>query len=231
MNQGSQNFARALVIEQFLRQIGSQHFNDDELKVGVIGGSKMDPEIEALRSKGFKLNVTTFGIENSDVNLDLNEPLKFNNVDHFHLILCSQVLEHIWNHQTFFDNLKAISKKNTFLWLAVPAINHPHGSPEYFSAGFSPEYLIKNLSAKGFEVIDSGSIGSKRLYFSATFLGRWLSVDEYRNPIFEIFKLKSLQKNLYHKERVFDLLRVSFKSKKIINDIRFSTESWCFSKL
>jgi len=62
---------------------------------------------------GYSTDVTTFGIENQDEYLDLNiiNDIKFDKF--FHLIICTQVIEHIWNQSTFFENIRLISKPNT----------------------------------------------------------------------------------------------------------------------
>ena len=52
---------------------------------------------------GFNLNITTFGIEDTDDVFDLNQTNKIDNIESFDLILCGQVLEHVWNIQSFVE--------------------------------------------------------------------------------------------------------------------------------
>jgi SAM-dependent methyltransferase len=199
--------------------------------VGIVGGSHDEPELLQLKLMGMEFTVTTLGIEGSDVFFDLNSEFDENdNSIKFDLILCSQVLEHIWNHQTFFENLRKILATNGFLWLAAPAANRPHGSPEYFSAGFTDEYLAKNLTNSGFRVISQGTIGSKRLYVSTLIFDKWLTVSEHQHPIMEIARFKSAGFRAIDPRRIIRLIQISLISKTCQSQIRFATESWCFAK-
>jgi SAM-dependent methyltransferase len=185
--------------------------------VGIVGGSHDEPELLQLKLMGMEFTVTTLGIEGSDVFFDLNSEFDENdNSIKFDLILCSQVLEHIWNHQTFFENLRKILATNGFLWLAAPAANRPHGSPEYFSAGF--------------RVISQGTIGSKRLYVSTLIFDKWLTVSEHQHPIMEIARFKSAGFRAIDPRRIIRLIQISLISKTCQSQIRFATESWCFAK-
>ena len=80
-----------------------------------------------------------------------------------------------------------------------------------------------------FQVISSGSVGSKRLYVATTFLARWLTVAEHQTPLIEIIKPSNIFKNFCHKNRVFHLLLLKFLSPKVSCDTRFVTESWALA--
>ena len=225
-----QNFARALVLERFINEFDKVEDLPNELKVGVLGGGRDDPEIQALRAIKRKLHVRTIGLYPSDVHLNLDEILlDEHSLEKFDLILCSQVLEHIWNHNNFFVNLNSLLAEGGLVWLAAPATNHPHGSPDFYSPGFTHSYLKQNLENNNFQVISSGSIGSKRLYYAATFLARWLTVAEHQSPLTEIIKPSNIVKNFYYKSRIFHLMLVKFLSPKVSCDTRFVTESWALA--
>lgn len=222
-----QNFARALVVDKFINEFNKMENLPFEIKVGVLGGGGDEPEIQALRALKRNVHCRTIGLELSDVYVDLNEILlNDHSLEKFDLILCSQVLEHIWNHNNFFINLNSLVAQGGLVWLAAPATNHPHGSPDFYSPGFTHSYLKQNLENNKFQVISSGSIGSKRLYFAATFLARWLTVAEHQSPLIEIVKPSNVFKNIYFKNRIFHLVLVKFLSPKVSLNSRFVTEAW-----
>jgi 2-polyprenyl-3-methyl-5-hydroxy-6-metoxy-1,4-benzoquinol methylase len=106
--------------------------------VGVLGGGRDEPEIQALGTIDRKFNVRTIGLDASEIHLDLNSAsLTDDSFEKFDFLLCSQVLEHVWNHNNFFINLNSLVKKGGLVWLSAPAVNHPHGSPDFYSPGFS----------------------------------------------------------------------------------------------
>jgi hypothetical protein len=100
-----QNFARTLVLEKFINEFNKIEDLPLELKVGVLGGGSDEPEIQALLAMKRKVSVRTIGLDTSDIHLDLNYLFHDHFVEKFHLILCSQVIEHVWNHNNFFINL------------------------------------------------------------------------------------------------------------------------------
>jgi hypothetical protein len=156
-------------------------------QVAIVGGSTKDPEVTALRSFYPNIKFVVFGLENYNhdqqfVQLDLNCDTYIED-DKFDLVLCSQVLEHVWNHKNTFDVLKSLTSSGGLLWVNCPASNIPHGSPEYYSAGFSSGYLAKNLSTLGFHVLLAHDLGSKRYYFMTHTLKLWATSDEHRHPI------------------------------------------------
>jgi len=234
------NFARALVLEQFLVAVASQGIEQPtphpgmSLDIAVIGGSSAEPEIRALESHGYLCNVTTYGVDKlCDVFLDLNQsPAADSSIDpKFDLVLCSQVLEHVWNHAAAFRWLGLLAGDSALLWVGVPAANRPHGSPGYFSAGFTDEYLANNLRTLGFEILGSGQIGSARLYRGALMTPIWLSVRGYASPLLFAFegspKLLRIPLTLRY---LPSMLRVSLASGRVVSSQRCATESWVIAK-
>jgi hypothetical protein len=130
------NFGRVLVLAEFIHNINGKLPTNRQIKVAVVGGYKNEPEILVLNKLGYQTSVTTFGVEDSDVYLDLNsQKNSFRNFDMtFDLILCSQVFEHIWNHQLALRNIKRLMGEGSLIWLAAPASNHAHGVPRYYSS-------------------------------------------------------------------------------------------------
>ena len=222
---------RWVVLEKFRQQIEINSI--DFSACAVVGGSEQDPEIQYLKSLGEPLKVSYLGVEDTGETFqffDLNADSKINKT--WKLVLCSQVLEHVWHHDNFFLNLSEITQANGYLWLNVPMSNFVHGSPEYYSAGFAPEYLIKNLEAKNYEVISSGLVGSKRYYVATHLLGTWLTEHTHRNPIFNYHfqsgsRLGVLRKFL---QEWFNRMPLIFLSKTITSNPRFATESFILAR-
>ena len=76
------NYGRILILKKFEEIILKCDFNKN-LKVCVIGGSVKEPEILLLTKLGFNLNITTFGIEDTDdVFFDLNQTNKIDNIEY-----------------------------------------------------------------------------------------------------------------------------------------------------
>ena len=85
--------ARTILQDFFLREISSVLTPEKKISVGVVGGSQRDPELQSLRNIGMEINLTTYGIDNCDIFLDLNTKNQI--VNENDLVLCSQVLEHV----------------------------------------------------------------------------------------------------------------------------------------
>jgi hypothetical protein len=219
------------VLKRFQLEIARE--NVDFSSCLVVGGTPQDPEHQFLQSVDSSTQARFVGIEETDQNfhyLDLNDcasqPISGT------LVLCSQVLEHVWNHRNFFLNLRELTETNGYLWLNVPMSNFVHGSPAYYSAGFSTEYLVKNLEENNFEIISYGSIGSRRYYTATHLLSTWLTEKEHKNPLFNYHfqpgtRLGIVKKLIIDVSRRIPLL---FLSKKVTNQPRYATEAFVFAK-
>ena len=125
--------------------------------IAVVGGTSRDPEVLEIKRISPTATLDFFGIENphSDTNftyLDLNDPIQ-NLKNKYDLVLCSQVLEHVWNIENTFNVLVSLVSKNGFIWFNCPASNMAHGSPAYYSAGYTAEFVAKNLESRGFAIL------------------------------------------------------------------------------
>jgi SAM-dependent methyltransferase len=155
--------------------------------VAVVGGTSSDAELEVIRRVSPKTSIHYFGIENTNADnnfqhLDLNLSV---NIQHskFDLVLCSQVLEHVWNLNQVFQWFASLVKKDGYLWVNCPASNIAHGSPEYYSAGYTPEYISNNLKLRNFEIEMEIAFGSKRYYFMTHILKFWPTQHEHDHPV------------------------------------------------
>ena len=231
-------FARALLLEEFIEFYKcSKMVHSNSINVAVIGGSSQDPELFALKHLGIEINLTIFGIDPHVEYFDLNTINPKNSKFQFDLILCSQVVEHLWNHGAAFDSLKNLMNEDTYLWISCPSSNRPHGLNFYYSAGLTSSFLVKNLEHHGFKLLRSGSIGTRRLYRAIHTQPSWLSVRGHKFP-----PLWSFEEHPYDKQgtiyRIMFRLRYFVRnmellmfSRKITTDIRCATESWACAKI
>lgn len=199
------------------------------LNVSIVGGSNNEPELEVLKNLGYEINLTKYGIDDYDTFFDLNKKNDIKKID-IDLLICCNVLEHIWNIENFFDNIINLSQKNTLIYINCPKSNMEHGSPEYFSPGYAKEFLIKNLENKGLDILEAGEVGTERFYKSIHLIQAWYTKKEveagYRfKEKSLIYKLKHLMK-LYNLGHYLSLSRASNDS----NDSAFMTNSYIFAK-
>lgn len=159
------------------------------LKVAVVGGSSKDPEVMSISklSPGAEFHYFNLSNDCNDNNfhfLDLNKGLnqKKNSLK-FDLVLSSQVIEHIWNHDSYFRSLVELTNEMGIIWVSCPKSNMVHGAPDYFSAGFTASYLARNLERYGCEILLQSEVGNKR-YYLGIHLGRyWQTQEENLHPL------------------------------------------------
>jgi hypothetical protein len=229
-----ENFGRALVLSKFI-DIATEIFPiSSRIRVAIVGGYQTEPEIRALKYLGYEVEIEVFGIEDNMIALDLNVALsgiqKYGMS--FDLILCSQVWEHIWNHDVALKNLMSIMNQGSYLWIASPASNRAHGSPFYFSAGFTSEYFANNLSKAGLIIRTYGQIGTRRNYLATHTLPAWLSVRGHKlPPIFSFSHLKLTTRIFYTVRYSMETISLISKSAHITSDSKYATESWVLARL
>lgn len=224
---GKKNFSRSLLVERFTREVLPLLNLDAPLRVAIVGGSESDEEVSALRNVNASIKYTTFGIEDAEIYLDLNSDWENSDFEKFDLVLCSQVFEHIWNHRQASITLLAIAKENGLVWISVPASNRPHGSPEYFSAGLTADYLQNLFSLSRGNTVSSGLIGTKRNYAATHSLPYWLSISAHRFPIVFGPADRVWWKRILYLIKFFPTnLRLAFTNPKVKFDLENATESW-----
>ena len=196
-------------------------------KVAIVGGTAHEPEISILRQLLPSFELSILGVDNlADTFFDLNMTHSSHS-EKYDLILCSQVLEHIWSHGNAFIQLQKLLATDGYLWISCPASNRAHGSPDYFSAGFTSSFLANHAMQVNLNIQGSGSFGSKRNYFAVHLLDSWLTPNGHRWPILFCFEGKSYWKQIVLTLRYLPLiLMLHFVSKKLTTSPRYSTESW-----
>ncbi len=204
--------------------------------LAVVGGSSTEPELLALRNKFPKLNYQLYGIENAEGKenfeyLDLNALNMI--TENYDLVICNQVIEHIWNLNQALMTLRNLVRPGGYIWINCPASNMAHGSPEYYSAGYTPDLLIKMNENLDVTCLRAGTLGSKRLYFFTHALKYWPSAFELRHPILSFRPLRSYGRKVISKSFIALLGRIyatSF-SNKISTEIDCATETYYLGKV
>ena len=216
---------REKVVEIFIEKL-TPYLNTIN-SVAIVGGDTTDPEIQEL-IKLKQINVDCYGIDQGLIHLDLNLP--YNNKNKYDLVICSQVLEHLYDVKQAIENLTNLTNSGGYIWIGCPASNRSHGSPHYYSAGYQPEMIINLLKLFSTKILFSGKSGSKRLYFMTHALRIWPTQNELKRPIFdydfgrrnENFAKKIIRFIYDFAGRFYSL----FLSHKISNEIEYATESY-----
>lgn len=223
------SFGRSLLCDAFQLNVLPLLPEGIILQVAVIGGDLNEPEIELLRMHGFEYEISVFGIDQSANYLDLNQA-QIEIRRKYHLVLCSQVLEHIWNHSESCKSLSSFAIEDGLIWVSCPQSNRFHGSPSFYTAGFTHEYLREQFASHA-NIINSGSVGTERLYKATHMLPSWLSVRGHKFPLLFAFgerrpairfflALRYLLINFY----------LTLQSKTVRLDPRWATESWILAR-
>lgn len=220
---------RKLVTEIFNKWIES---SSKPKAIAVVGGDSTEPELKLLSDS----IITFYGIENINNDprfreLDLNTDHPHNTYNEkYDLVLCSQVIEHVYDVSNCIKTITGLVKPGGHVWLGFPSSNFPHGSPEYYSAGYPFQTVAKLLNSE-FELVISGQIGSKRNYLWTHTLREWPSMDELNHPIRFIWKTPaSLPRKLVRTVRRLRQAHVVFRNNEISHEIEWATESYLLAK-
>ncbi len=206
------------------------------LKVAMVGGSSTDPELPQLPDG---VTVSYFGVEESLDQTDFYY-LDLNEIDHtlkpqYDLVISSQVLEHVWDLRSATINLARLVRPGGLLWLACPASNFPHGSPHYYSAGYSPELLTRLLASADLEIVSSGCLGSKRNYVWTHAFRHWPSDYESSHPVSARF-IANLRSDGRAWKRVWQAVKglrtilLLPLDATVQHNIDYATESWALAR-
>lgn len=156
------------------------------INIAIVGGTSQDPEVIEIKRIAPDANINYFGIENPFLDTNFTH-LNLNNSSQtsskYDLVICSQVLEHVWNIENTFKVLASMVITNGFLWFNCPTSNMAHGSPAYFSAGYTADFISENFKMRGFTIVESRHYGSKRYYFMTHALRFWATESEHLRPL------------------------------------------------
>jgi hypothetical protein len=125
-----------------------------------------------------------------------------------------------------------LAKPNGFIWLNCPASNIAHGSPEFYSAGYSPDFLEINLEIRNIKTLTVSCVGSERSYKTTHFLRHWATELEYNNPLtgYRISGHVTLGKIKEMLCRIPGRILMLTWRTEISDEIKFATESFYFGQ-
>ncbi len=199
--------------------------------IAVVGGNEKDPEAKILIEMGMN-SIDYYGIDPGLIQLNLNFP--YRPVKNYDLVICSQVLEHIYDVKEGLQTLANLTSVGGFLWIGCPASNRSHGSPHYFSAGYQPELIINLLKLFSINSLTSGVLGNKRLYFMTHALRVWPSSRELRHPILNYNFNRRNEKIIMKFIRFFYDLPARVYSASIsaqqLTTVEYATEAFVFGQ-
>ncbi len=126
------------------------------------GGQPFRGYIEQFNAKYFSMDYFQNKNERVDVVASLEDPGlmgKFGTKAPFDLILCTEVLEHVFNWDIAFANIYELSKPGTHVIITCPFFFRPHEEPHDY---WRPTvHALKMASAAhGFKVIQSLTLGN-----------------------------------------------------------------------
>jgi hypothetical protein len=224
------NYGRIQLLEKFDNFCSKQNF-PKTISIAIVGGGRDEPELEIINKYTNIQNISVFGIDpQSDQYFDLNIRNKNKKYKHFDFIICSQVIEHIWNIGEFYLNIKSLCNVETILYLSCPKSNMEHGSPDYFSSGYSVKFLEKNLEKINFKILESGEVGSEVYYKSIHLLQDWWTEEEVSNQY--KYKSDSLRFKLKHFSKLFNIgSYLVLKRNNNRKTSNFMTDSFVFATL
>jgi hypothetical protein len=200
--------------------------------VANVGGGLLDPEVQELL-KIKCLEVDCYGVDEDSIKFDLNYVQQINK--RYDLVICSQVLEHLFDTKTALINLIHMTKPGKFIWIGCPASNRSHGSPNYYSAGYQPDLIIRLIGVYCSNFSTGGVVGSKRQYFMTHALRIWPTKEELKNPLIN-YNFQRRQESFAKKliRFIYDLpLRAYLYSLpyKPTSQVEYATETWVFSRI
>jgi hypothetical protein len=228
---------RDVALSEFRTQLVKRNLIKKSLNIAIVGGSADEPELSAFSDNS---SVTFFGIsrgqsDDSFVYLDLNDnPLELSPeyLNAFDIVICNNVLEHLHNVSNGFANLCALVASSGCLWVVVPNCTFWHGSPDYFSAGYSVDYLKIATKKNGLAVLDSGNFANCRQYRFEHLLGLWPTPGMLKYPLISYFPVAGSfsTKFLYQLKTFHVRLFLSLSKNKVTNSQDFASISWIFAE-
>jgi 2-polyprenyl-3-methyl-5-hydroxy-6-metoxy-1,4-benzoquinol methylase len=220
---------RMLVLDIYCREMSLISFPIQPLRIAVVGGDARERELDFFREKYAGSEVVFFGISKGDLFLDLNldmTPWLVSAKYEFDVVICCQVLEHVWDVGNAVKNLSQLVAQGGFLWLNVPASNMKHDSPSFYSTGYQSELFVKLFKKFGILEIASGEIGTKRLYRMTHKQQFWPSVHVLRNPFLRGIDDRRLLFPLKFVKYFFFSLEAMTWSNKIETNSQHATETY-----
>lgn len=224
---------RKEISENLIRVLRVKFGSERLIKVLIVGGSDLDPEVINLK-KNFGTEISYAGIETEKsltpyFYLDLNSEFENKLIPkNFDLIMCNQVFEHIFDVKNALKTFAYLCDDQTIIWIDFPTSTFPHGSPHFFTSGIMPQ-MLENLALElDLKTLDSGVIGSRRDHLFGHALNVWPSSHQSKHPFWSFYGINggALRKIVYQFKVIPMKIALATTSRKPSNDIAFSTTGW-----
>lgn len=79
-------------------------------------------------------------------------------------VLCSEVLEHVYDPLKVLDELARLTKPGGVLILTAPFASWVHMAPHFYATGFSRFWYRRALESRGFDIVELQPNGSWRAF-------------------------------------------------------------------
>jgi hypothetical protein len=127
------NFSRVCALADFKKCISDLKLKYFET-VAVVSGLDDEPELKFCSYNNLDIlnydpKVELFNLDHNwqDIAKSNSQYSKYYKKENYELVLCNQVLEHIYNPFQGIKNIHFITKKNGYAWISIPTINCIHG--------------------------------------------------------------------------------------------------------
>lgn len=166
------NYSRVVSLAHFERLVACYGMAGS--RVAVVSGTEREPELHLVNPS--QVELFNFDPSGDQYNLDKEWVRGGGGFD---LVLCNQVIEHIFSPYQAIRNLITLAKPGGYIYITAPTINGIHGEPYFFSAGYHPRMLERLGEEANLEVIDVGCWGSRKYLLNAV-IGNWLTWRQLR---------------------------------------------------
>ena len=170
------NYSRVVSLAEFRRLIEELNLIFQE-KVGVISGSKDEPELKFIKSSDTRILNFSDSLE-----YDLDGDWTSQDPENFSLTICNQVFEHIYNPHVAIKNLMHHTKIGGYIYVSIPTINCIHSDPYFYSSGFHPRFLERLAIENNLEPVNIGFWGSHKYLINAV-SEQWLTSNQLKKGI------------------------------------------------
>jgi hypothetical protein len=218
------SFEHSICLNHFKAFMDAHDF-PDYCQVGYFGSTRHpDPEIEVVLSKLENSKIYSIGLADEvDIRFNLDRD-KWLDKTSFDLLIVSNVLEHVWNLENTFDNFNTMMKESSYIYIVGPTSNYYHLSPNFFSSGYTYDFILNNLAKRHFKTIIAGGIGSQRLNFMQHALRSWPSKKAHSLPLLFAYDEVRFPLRLYlYFKNFFCIVISQFKSSLLVSDPNFYT--------
>ena len=157
------NYSRVVALAHFERLVGK--FQISPAKIAVVSGSEKEFELTFCPNA----DANFFNYESND-KWDLSNEWDIS--QRHDLVICNQVLEHVFNPFQAVKNLKALCETGGYIWITVPGVNMIHSDPHFYFSGFHPRFMAEMAKSLGLTICEIGFWSSSK-YAAHSVFSSW----------------------------------------------------------